>query len=296
MPPKKTKPNEKCPCGSGKKHKKCCMIAEQLATSAAASSSPMDAPSLAAIVNAATAHSARGIRNEVMDALSPSASDIHSCSHGSMSDHFHDGVAYRDVIRDYLSMPRTDQSGRAEFVKGRLGYFGDLNFAHYIFAVCTSLYLQTKIRNRDIIEDTKELLSVAVEIKYFYNALFAQSDDEPELDLGQHHRYQHAIWYNGERGVINCLSRETKPFCDCMKDKKKEAKGMDRMELCDGCNILFPREIMKECSGCNMYPMFCSIGCYKESWPAHRERCQEEQHEKQKTKTALCELTQEEEL
>ena len=269
MPPKKTKPNEKCSCGSGKKHKKCCMIAEQLATSTAASSSPMDAPSLAAIVNAATAHSARGIRNEVMDALSPSASDIHSCSHGSMSDHFHDGVAYRDVIHDYLSMPRTDQSGRAEFVKGRLGYFGDLNFAHYIFAVCTSLYLQTKIRNRDVIEDTRELLSVAVEIKYCFG---------PDLDIDKHNRYHHAIWYNEERGIINCLSRETKPFCDCMKGKKREAKSMDRMELCYECNILFPREIMKECSGCNMYPMFCSIGCYKESWSVHRERCQEEQH------------------
>ena len=33
MPPpkkKKTKPNEKCPCGSGKKHKKCCMVALDL--------------------------------------------------------------------------------------------------------------------------------------------------------------------------------------------------------------------------------------------------------------------------
>ena len=164
MPPKKTKPNEKCSCGSGKKHKKCCMIAEQLATSTAASSSPMDAPSLAAIVNAATAHSARGIRNEVMDALSPSASDIHSCSHGSMSDHFHDGVAYRDVIHDYLSMPRTDQSGRAEFVKGRLGYFGDLNFAHYIFAVCTSLYLKTNTATLAM----KTVLAISLRIKYVF--------------------------------------------------------------------------------------------------------------------------------
>ena len=34
MPPKKkTKPNDKCHCGSGKKHKKCCMVAGKIASS-----------------------------------------------------------------------------------------------------------------------------------------------------------------------------------------------------------------------------------------------------------------------
>ena len=63
MPPKKTKPNEKCPCGSGKKHKKCCMIANQLGgrgSTTATSSNP----------SSAVASSPTAIVDELMEALS----------------------------------------------------------------------------------------------------------------------------------------------------------------------------------------------------------------------------------
>ena len=56
-PDEKDEPNEKCPCGSGKKHKKCCMIANQLATTTVAAA-------------AASSSSPTAILDEVMDVLS----------------------------------------------------------------------------------------------------------------------------------------------------------------------------------------------------------------------------------
>ena len=130
MPPKKTKPNAPCPCGSGKKHKKCCMIAKQLATTTA---------------SAPSSSSPTAILDEVMEVLASTtttpaaaavfASDIGPCPHI----HFRDGVAYKDVLEDYLSIPSSDRSGRAAFVNGRLDYFTDLDFANYICAVCRSM-------------------------------------------------------------------------------------------------------------------------------------------------------------
>ena len=136
-PKKKTKPNEQCPCGSGKKHKKCCRVAGQLASS-------VDA------VAASSATITTTVLDEMMEALAlttttPSAaatfaSDIGRCCHGSASDHFSDGRAYRDLIQDYVSEEKVN--GLEE---GHLEYFQDLNFVQYIFALCTSWYLKVYI-------------------------------------------------------------------------------------------------------------------------------------------------------
>jgi len=106
------------------------MIAQQLTTTTAA------APS---------SSSPTAILDEVMEVLASTtttpaaaaafASDIGPCPHI----HFRDGVAYKDVLEDYLSIPRSDRSGRAAFVNGRLDYFTDLDFANYICAVCRSM-------------------------------------------------------------------------------------------------------------------------------------------------------------
>ena len=55
-----------------------------------------------------------------------------------------------------------------------------------------------------------------------------------------------------ERGIINCLSRETKAYCDCMNDKKREVKGMDKTEFCVGCKIYFPRDGMMKCKAAKL--------------------------------------------
>ena len=242
------------------------MIANQLASSAPYTRDVvMDALSLTTTTTAAADLDA------AITALAASGADMRSCSHGSRIDHFQDGIAYRDVVHAYLAEGST--KGKTEIINGR----SDLNFAHYIFALCTLWYLKTNT----VTPDMKKLLNMAVMIKYI---------EAPEqIDLEKFDRYNDAIRYNGERGIINCLSRETKPFCDCMKGKKKEAKGMAKMELCCGCLNYFPRTSMTECSGCTKV-MFCSIECQTNAWPAHRERC----HQSQIVHAAFRELEQKE--
>ena len=102
-----------------------------------------------------------------------------------------------------------------------------------------------------------------------------QSEGKGEYDPDKLKRYQRAIILcDDDRGVINCLFRETKPYCDCMDDKKTEAKSMDKIEYCNGCHNSFSRESIKKCRGCKV-AFFCSKDCYKKNWPAHKERCAE---------------------
>ena len=413
MPPKKTKPNEKCPCGSGKKYKKCCMVAGKitsLATSSSATATTttaattttttvssssaavswtilfdlMDEMSLAASTTAAanattitpdhfpdgraysdvindyllavsqrpeaqeefvrghveyfadsnfgryifavctswylkTERSApemksllcramniqylyvpepdhdklnyrailmniddRGFINclatvleEVMDELSSTTStsaatatpsDRGPCFHGITSDHFLNGVAYRDIICDYLTLSVPD---RPRFTDDHEEYFTDLNFSRYVFAVCTSWYLTMNRTTIDMIW----LLHMAIDIKYLFVVLDAHRSGGPAPDRDKLYRYYLGIHNNADdRGVINCLSRETKPFCDCMKVKKTEADGMDKIEHCVGCNNIFPRKDMLKCSGCKI-ALFCSNECQAKDWLEHRKDC-----------------------
>ena len=188
------------------------MIANQVATSTtAASSSSSPSANL----------------NEMMEAFSltittASATDMSACSHGSTSTHFPDGRAYSDVITKCLSVCKEKEGRIAKFVTDHKEMFRDLNFGQYIFAVCTSWYLKTNTTNGEM----HILLLLAMLHKY--------SDDPDKVK-----RYSIAMQL--DRGVINCLSRETKSFCECMQDKKTEAKGMAKTELCFGCDIIFQR-------------------------------------------------------
>ena len=209
------------------------------------------------------------VLNEVMEALSltpttaantsaatTAASDIGPCYHGSTSDHFSDGRAYRDLIHEYVSEEKVH--GLEE---GHLKYFQDLNFVQYTFALCTSWYLKTN-------QSTKEMnyiLKLVMQIKYIHL-------NDGKFNSDQVRRYVRAIFKNDDRGVINCLYRETKPYCNCMKDKKTEADGMAKEAWCSGCERSVPRKGMLICSGCKV-AMYCNEDCQTQHWPNHRETC-----------------------
>ena len=271
MPPKKTKPNEKCHCGSGKKYKKCCMVANQLGgggsgTASTAAPSPPTAilgELMAALSLTTTAVPAATATTTT--ATATIVSENSPCFHGSTSDHFPDGCAYSDVVKELLS---TSQEV-IDFVTDHGEYFTDLNFSQYLFALCTSWYLKTKRMPPEI----KSLLTQAVRIKYLYEPTCSErSGCGPGPDHDKLNRYLRAIMTsNNDRGVVNCLSRETKSYCNCMKDKKKEVKGMDKTEFCVGCKFYFPRDGMLKCNACN-YAMFCTKGCYAKYLPVHKEK------------------------
>ena len=70
-----------------------------------------------------------------------------------------------------------------------------------------------------------------------------RSRDSGAPDQNKSHWYYRAIVVStDDRGFINCLWKETKTFCDCMKDKKTEAEGMEKLDMCDGCKRFVPRK------------------------------------------------------
>jgi len=208
-------------------------------------------------INTATATAATSIRS--------AATTIRPCFHGSTSNDFSDGRAYRDVIKDYLTVYKKG-GAKGKFEENHMEYFEDLNFSRYVFALCTAWYLKTdQMTTMDEIT-MMLLLDIALKIKY----LFVPANP----DYAQYNRYQRAICNNDDRSVINILSRETKPYCNCMKDKKTEADNMEKVDTCFGCRHSFQREDMLKCSGCK-FAMFCTTeGCYEKYWPKHKASCQ----------------------
>ena len=211
------------------------------------------------------------VENEVMEALTLTTTNTNTataasasessdpCLHGITYTHFPDGRPYSDVIKRILALSKDkDPEGLGEISKDE-NVGGNRFFGQYIFSVCTSWYLRTNTTN----DDMKSLLYFASISKY-------HSDPDQEKSK----RYIRTIMQNDDRSVINCLSRETKAFCDCMQAKKTEAKGMAKTERCCGCGITFPRTGMLICSGCKI-SVFCDEVCQTLNWPRHREDCQE---------------------
>ena len=185
------------------------------------------------------------------------SNSIGPCCHGSTSAHFLDGRAYSDVMKKLLAV--SDDTKKVDkFYRDHHEDNRDSNFVQYIFAVCTSLYLKTNTTN----DEMGQLLLMATSCKYIFS-----DPDEDKMN-----RYARTFMIMDERGIINCLSRETKSFCDCMQPKKMEAKGMAKTELCDGCNHSFPRKGMLKCGGCNL-AMYCNEDCQTKDWPKHKEYC-----------------------
>ena len=132
--------------------------------------------------------------------------------------------------------------------------------------------------------------------KYVYTPLFTafaqqSSGGQPKPDDDQIKRYRRELLNNDDRGVINSLSRATKSYCNCMKDKKTEANGMEKLERCLGCQHSFPRADTTKCSGCK-YALFCTTDCHAKYWPAHKKHCQPLQ--KDEAKAAVREWKQKE--
>lgn len=160
----------------------------------------------------------------------------------------------------------------------------DPECAKCIFALCTSLFFETT----SIEELTKEytlklLMKLGLQIKHLKEASRAagQGRKYDYTKLSKHYNdisdskiFKSSARRDGnDRGIINCLRRETKPFCNCMKAKKTEALDMEKLGICAGCNEVFPKIEMRPCTGC--YRRFYhNKACYNQHWPVHKSDCQ----------------------
>lgn len=166
---------------------------------------------------------------------------------------------------------------KAKFYNDNELVLKDLRFARFLFALAAAWYLKM---GTAATFDIQTLLDLAIRCKYLFVPKSRREDDNKE----KMEKYQRDIC--DERGIINVLLRETKPFCDCLAAKKIEAKGMEKLEQCYGCKVMFPKRIMKKCNGCNMV-VYHSTECIEKYWHLHKESCQSNQRQKQKSTIRL---------
>mmetsp|Transcript_44455 Transcript_44455/g.48115 ORF Transcript_44455/g.48115 Transcript_44455/m.48115 type:complete len:100 (+) Transcript_44455:2-301(+) len=86
--------------------------------------------------------------------------------------------------------------------------------------------------------------------------------------MKSYHKYVRDI--ETARGRINCIAREIP--CDCMEEKRIEAKLMEKVAVCFFCRKEFLKQKMLRCKGCNCV-QYCSKECSINDWPEHKELC-----------------------
>lgn len=174
-------------------------------------------------------------------------------------------------------------------------------FATFLFALVTSTYLQLEKTKTDAMDttntlaatrvfqwDLQELLQLGIRARY----IFEPRSVGKTMDVEQAYKYIRDVHSDdNDRGIINCLYRETKQHCMGMKTKKVEAKEMIKMECCHGCRQNFPKSTMKKCEGCH-FVVYCSTACYKKNWSEHKEMCERvQQHHQKKVAAGVATAT-----
>ena len=224
-------------------------------------------------------------------ALMPSTSSSErTCYHGSSVDQFSIDNDYEKTIRDYLLGQLKFSKGHSSsaiwevtmlnmelginFLMDRLEFTKDVKFSRFIFAKCVTIRLNNNnLEDNDSSAESvvQALLFMDYQIKFI--SLLLSGGLVEENNTEKLMKYCRDI-RTDDRTIINTLSRETKAFCDCMKPEKTEAKKRIKYDRCSGCEKLFPREQMLECSGCrSRCHYYHSKGCQINHWPFHREFC-----------------------
>jgi hypothetical protein len=211
-----------------------------------------------------------------LDELVSSSSSEMTCYHGSTAEKFPLDSDYGKVICDYISSRQklgdgisTREGGEFEIKFGmdHIELMADLKFGQFVFAFSTTVYLNNNLEENTYAKSTvRQLLYLGITIKYYW----IPASLGEKYDKEKYYKYCRDI--GDERGIINCLSRETKIFCDCMKPKKSEAKNMEKLDKCYGCKELFAKADLRFCIGCNVVK-YCSKECHINSWPSHKSDC-----------------------
>jgi len=139
----------------------------------------------------------------------------------------------------------------------------DPSFSRFVVARITDDFLKGK--NNDLLQPRLLLL--------LYSRYFLIPEHEGK-DVGSESKYDrdYMKYYRDidtERGRINCMAREIP--CDCMEEKRIEAKAMDKVAMCIFCRTEFSKKKMLRCK-CDLV-QYCSKECSKKDWPGHKELC-----------------------
>ena len=224
------------------------------------------------------------------------------CCHSSSAEHFVAGSEYLKMVQSYVVLfkkydnDNEDQRNAAnnKFFddKENKNVYLDGEFTNYVFALGVSLYLNLsseekeryyKLPSREqqigtAYFELQLIIELGLHIKYFVVPFFdkTQSLQEQHKNRKDGNKYLKDI--DTERGLIKCLHRETRDYCGCMASKNDEAKGMEKMERCCGCQREFLKKLMKKCDGCESV-VYCSEQCQINNWLCHQSNCEIEQKE-----------------
>ena len=220
------------------------------------------------------------------------------CYHGSSAEHFVAGSGFLKTVKAHVSLRKKydgdgwDQLGEAshKFLNDKKykKHMLDIEFTNFLFALGVSLYWNLTVEEKEHYRQLEQesgrrtlgerkqtpsyeldaILKLGLFIKY--DVLPNMTGTGKIVDTEQVRKYNRDL--ESERGIINCLYRETKQACDCMKTKKVEANGMDKTDLCHGCRKVFLKDKTKKCNGCDTQ-VYCSEECSIAHWPVHKPYC-----------------------
>jgi len=151
----------------------------------------------------------------------------------------------------------------------------DADFCQFVFAYSTHLYQKYYHLSAKYKLEVTTLLHLGLRMRYQYQVEKGVSIDPGSENNDKWKKYNRDL--DSERLIIKCLARETP--CKCMDSKKVEAQGMDKTNRCNGCFKHFRKDLLSNCTGCQI-TRYCSKTCQVNEWPNHRDFCKSVQKTK----------------
>ena len=214
------------------------------------------------------------------------ATSSSSCYHGSTEEQFDGRGEYLKAVEEFFY--RSQKQGRTQdsrtvqmdaanlsktFSNDYIHLMKDPGFGKFVFAWCTREYLKSKLKKPVHRNNVKVLLALGLLIQYHYVPMGEGKD----VGLGSTYmdnisKYNRDLYT--DRGIINCLTRGTP--CKCMNGGKADAKKMEKLGYCFGCESQFPKETLFLCAGCHDVK-YHNRDCQIQDWPEHKVQCKEKQ-------------------
>jgi len=216
------------------------------------------------------------------------ATSSSSCYHGSTEEQFdgRGGGEYLKAVEEFFY--RSQKQGRKQdsstaqmdaanlsknFSNDYIHLMKDPGFGKFVIAWCTREYLKSKLKKPVHRSNVKVLLALGLLIKFHYVPRGMGEDVGPgSTNMENISKYNRDIYT--DRGIINCLTRWTP--CKCMNGGKTDAKKMEKLGYCFGCESQFPKETLFVCAGCHDVK-YHNRDCQIQHWPEHKIQCKEKQ-------------------
>lgn len=191
------------------------------------------------------------------------------CLHGSTKEacfvsEYLDAIEALEELVDLP--PKESEKRQKEFHKNYILLLLDEEFCKYVFMLAVEGFLQGRGKSF-----SASLVRLGITIRYLSIPTGKGEDIGPGTECFEKRTKYHRD-VQTERGLINCLARETPPSCSCMKDAKTKAKSMDKVGRCFNCGEEFPKHRLLRCSSCRG-PNYCSSECQLKHWPKHKAEC-----------------------